>query len=87
MCDTHGVNHTHMGFLDSIRVCTHTQYVHTRVYAHSVFTLVCVFTRVHACMANVASLLASYLPFSLNYNATILVTVFFPYRALAAHQG
>ena len=46
----------------------------------------CVFTRVHACMANVASILASYLPTSLSYNATILVTLFFPYRALAAHQ-
>ena len=34
-------------------------------------------------MANVAS----YLPFSLSYNATVLVTLFFPYRALAAHQG
>ena len=33
-------------------------------------------------MANVAS----YLPYSLSYNATILVTLFFPYRALAAHQ-
>ena len=30
---------------------------------------------------------ASYLPFSLSYNATVLVTLFFPYRALAAHQG
>ena len=35
----------------------------------------------------VASWLASYLPFSLSYNATVLVTLFFPYRALAAHQG
>ena len=32
------------GFLSSTRVYTHTQYLHT-----------CVFTRVHACMANVAS--------------------------------
>ena len=30
---------------------------------------------------------ASYLPFSLSYNATVLVTLFFLYRALAAHQG
>ena len=45
------------------------------------------FTRVHACMANVASLLTRYLSFSLSYNVTILVTLFFPYRALAAHQG
>ena len=37
-------------------------------------------------MANVASMLASYLPFSLSYNATILVTLFFLYSALAAHQ-
>ena len=36
---------------------------------------------------NVASQLASYLPFSLSYNATVLVTLFFHYRALAAHQG
>ena len=28
-----------------------------------------------------------YLPFSLSYNATVLFTLFFPYRALAAHQG
>ena len=41
----------------------------------------------HACKANVASMLASYLPFSLSYYATILVTLFFPYRALATHQG
>ena len=37
----------------------------------------------HACMDNVAS----YLPFSLSYNASVLVTLFFPYRALATHQG
>ena len=37
-------------------------------------------------MANVASMLASYS--STSYNATVLVTLdlFFPYRALAAHQ-
>ena len=46
----------------------------------------CVFTHVHAFMANVASQLASYLPLSLSYSATILVTLFFPYRTLAAHQ-
>ena len=38
-------------------------------------------------MAKVASQLASYLPFSLNCNTTVLATLFFPYRALAAHQG
>ena len=38
-------------------------------------------------MANVASYLAIYLPFSLSCNATVLVTWFFPYRALAAHHG
>ena len=37
----------------------------------------------HACMANAAS----YLPFSLSYDVTILVTLFFPYRTMAAHQG
>ena len=58
-----------------------------RVHAEVVFTLSCVFTHVHACMANVASYLAIYLPFSLSCNATVLVTWFFPYRALAAHHG
>ena len=65
---------------------THTQYLNTRAYAHALFTFACVFTRVHACMANVAIILASYLPTSLSYNAIILVTLFFPYRALAARQ-
>ena len=37
-------------------------------------------------MANVASMLPSYLPASLSYNATILDTLFFRYRALSAHQ-
>ena len=39
-------------------------------------------------MANVAivSYLRSYLSFSISYNATVLVTLFFLYRALAAHQ-
>ena len=60
---------------------------HTRVHAHAVFTHAHVFTRVHVCMANIASQLVSYLPFRLSYNATVLVTLFFPYRALAAHQG
>ena len=59
--DTRGVNHTRVSFLGSTRVYTHTQYLHTRAYAHAVFTFACVFTRVHACMANVASMLASYL--------------------------
>ena len=56
----------------------YTQYLHTHV---------CVFTCAHACMDNVASLLVSYLPFSLSYNATVLVTLLFSYRASAAHQG
>ena len=56
-----------MGFLDSTRVYTYTQYLHTRVFLHD----------------NVASCL----PFSLSYNTTVLVTLFFPYKALAAHQG
>ena len=77
-----GVNHTCVGFLDSTHVYTHTQYLHTRV-THTQYLHLRVFTCVHACMANVAS----YLPFSLSYNATVLVTLFFPYRALAAHQG
>ena len=85
-CDTRGVNHTHVGFLGSIRVYTHMQYLHTSAYAHTLFTFACVFTHVHACMANVASMLASYLSTSQIYNATVLVTLFFPYRALAARQ-
>ena len=84
MCDTRGMNHTHVGFLGSTHMYTHTQFLHTRVHAHAVFILTCVFTHVHACMANVTSMLASYLPTS--YHATVLVTLFFPYRALAAHQ-
>ena len=43
----------------------------------------CIITRVHACMANIVS----YLPFNSSYNATVLVTLFFSYRVLAAHQG
>ena len=58
-----GVNHTCMGFLYSTHVYTYMQYLHTRV-----------FTRVHACIATVAS----YLTFSLSYNATVLVTLLFP---------
>ena len=69
---TCGVNHTRVGFLDTTCVYTHTVFTHERVFTH-----------VHACMANVAS----YLSFSLSYNVIILVTLFFPYRALAAHQG
>ena len=46
----------------------------------------CGFTSVYACMANVATWLGSYLPFSLSYNATILVTQFIPHRTLAAHR-
>ena len=72
-----------MGFLDSTSVCTHKQYLCTHVHADAIFAHACVFTRVHACIADVASSL----PFSLSYNATILVTLFFPYRALATHQG
>ena len=67
---SYGTNHpqlkrskhvTRVGFLGSARVYTHTQYLHTCAYAHAVFTFACVFTRVHVCMANVASILASYL--------------------------
>ena len=38
-CDTSGVNHSLVGFLDSTRLYTHTQYLHTLVF----------------CIANVAS--------------------------------
>ena len=53
------------------------------VHAHTVFTHAHVFTQVHACMANIAG----YLPFSLSYKATTLVTLYFLYRALIEHQG
>ena len=43
--------HTHGFLIGSTRMYTHTQYIYIRVC----------FTRVHACMANVASMLASYL--------------------------
>ena len=60
-CDTCGMNHTHVGFLGRTRMYMHMRYLHARVHAHAVFTFVCVFTCVHACMANVASMLVSYL--------------------------
>ena len=50
----------------------------THVYTYTQYLHTCVFLH-----GNVAS----YLPFSLSYNATLLVTLFFPYRALAEHQG
>ena len=53
-----------------------------RVNAHAIFTHACIFTRVHACMDNVASL-----PFSLSYNATVLVTLFFPTRPWVHIKG
>ena len=56
------------------------------VHVHAVFIHASVFICVHACMANVASYLASYLPFSLNYNTIILVTLFFLYKSLATYQ-
>ena len=43
---TRGVNHSHLGCLDSTHVYT---------YAHAIFTHLCVFTCVHAYKANVAS--------------------------------
>ena len=54
-CDTCGVSHTRMGFLDSTRVYMQTQYLYTHVHAHAVFIHACLFTRVHVCMGNVAS--------------------------------
>ena len=77
VCDMRGVNHAHVGL----------QIAHTSVHAHPVFNHTHVFTCVHACMANIAGQLASYLPFTLSYTATILVTLFFLYRVLSAHQG
>ena len=50
ICYTHGVNHTRMGFLDSICMYTH---------AHTVFTQARVFTCVYACMVNVHSYVVS----------------------------
>ena len=75
---TYSTNHpqlkrpTHVTHYSESHTCRFLRY-HVRVHAHTVFTHAYVFTRVHACMANVAS----YLPFNLNYNATILVTLFF----------
>ena len=52
-CDMGGVNHIRVGFLDSTRVYTHMQYLHThvhtcniytRVYTHSIYTRVCFYT-------------------------------------------
>ena len=59
----------------------------THVYTYMQYICSCIFTCVYACMAIVASQLASYLPFILSCNATVVVTLFFPYRAWAAHQG
>ena len=55
-------------------MCTHTRSIYTHTGA---------FKDVHACMANAAS----YLPFSLSKNTTVLFALFLPYRALAAHQA
>ena len=79
-CHKRGVNHTRMGFLGGTRMYTHTQFC-----TRSIYTRMCFYTCACLC-GNVTSMLASYLPTSLSYNATILVTLFFPYRALAAHQ-
>ena len=32
VCDTRGANYTRVGFLDSTRVCTHMQYIHTCMF-------------------------------------------------------
>ena len=63
---TCGVNYTHVGFLCSTRMYMHMQYLHMqylhmRVHAHAVINIRMCFTRAHACMANVTSMLASYL--------------------------
>ena len=34
MCDMRGVNHTHVGFLDSTHVYIHTHYLHSCVFLH-----------------------------------------------------
>ena len=52
-----------MGFLDSTHMYTHTHYLHIRM-----------FLCVHVSMATVAS----YAPSTLSYNATVVVTVFYP---------
>ena len=60
--------------------CTRTRmlYLHTRLFLHA-----CMFVW----LMYIASQPASYLPFSLSYNAIFLVILLFLYRALAAHQG
>ena len=63
---------THVGYRDSTHVYMHTKYLHMHMFLH-----------VYMLVANVAS----YLTFSLSYNGTIFITLFFLYRALAAHQG
>ena len=52
------------------------------MFLHIVFTHMHDFAHMHACMPNVASYLAINLPFNLNYNATVLVTLFFSLQGL-----
>ena len=88
---THNLNgprlsHAWVSYVAHACTCTRSFCTYVHMHTQYLATLVCVFTYVHACMANVASMQASYLPTSLSCNATVLVTLFFPYRALAAHQ-
>ena len=76
-CVTHIGEHTHVGFLDSTSVYLHMQ-------ACFFYTCAC---NLFVWIMQLCSQLASYLPISLSYNATVLVNLFIPYRALAAHQG
>ena len=73
-CHTCRMNHTHGYFRKHMCV----QYLHICV----VF-----YTCVHAYMFVWLLQLARYLVFSLTYNATIMVTQFFCYKASAAHHA
>ena len=77
-CDTQGEKPHMHGFLRQ----------HTPVHTQSICTCVCFYT--YACLYDYISYLASQLftfQLKLYYNTTILVSLFFPYKALAAHQG
>ena len=55
------------------------------VHAHTVFTHVCFYTLVQAFIGTVATVFIY--GFSLSYNATIVATLFYPYKAWAAHHA
>ena len=79
MCD---MRITYVGFLDYMHM-----YMHAHACTHSMYTHTHVFTRVHACMANVCSQIAGQLfIFHLKLKRYCFGYSVFPYRALVAHQ-